>query len=289
MTDAELQELLAFAVELAQVAEPAILSHYRHPTVARKADGTEVADADRRGEEVMRELIGRRYPDHAVLGEEFGASGPAHAEWRWLLDPIDGTASYSMDVPLFGTLVGLLRRGAPVVGVVHLPALGETLYAGRGLGCWWRLRQAAPVRARVGSVSHLREAVVMGPSGLSSVPPAEREAHFQRLLPLVRGARKFRFGADCLQHVAVCRGRAHAAIDPVMHPWDVAALMPCVEEAGGVVSTVEGRREDVVNGGSFVSCCNEALLREVLDAIRSPLAAVREAGTGDGQRTADGG
>lgn len=289
MADPQLQELLAFGLELAQAAEPVILSHYRHPNVTRKADGTEVTDADRRGEEVMRELIRRRYPDHAVLGEEFGAAGRADAEWRWLLDPIDGTASYSVGVPLFGTLVGLLRHGAPVVGVVHLPALGETLYAGRGLGCRWRLRQASPVKAQVGSVSRLGDAVVMGPSGLSSVPPGERVAHFQRLLPLVRGARKFRFGGDCLQHLVVCRGLAHAALDPVMNPWDIAALVPCVEEAGGVVSTVDGRREDVTFGGSFVSCCTEELLRQVLDAIRYPSSVLREEGASRRPRTTDNG
>ena len=121
MADPELQELLEFAVELAHVAEPSILSRYRNPTVSHKADGTEVTDADRKGEEVMRELIGRRHPGHAILGEESGAGGPADAEWRWVLDPIDGTASFSLGVPLFGTLVGLLRHGTPVVGVVHLP------------------------------------------------------------------------------------------------------------------------------------------------------------------------
>ncbi len=267
MAEPELQELLEFAIELAHVAQPSILSCYRNPTVSRKPDGTEVTDGDRKAEAVMRELIGRRCPDHAILGEEFGDGGAADAEWRWVLDPIDGTASYSLGVPLFGTLVGLLRHGAPVVGVVHLPAIGETLYAGQGLGCWFRLPDAPPTRVRVQPVAGLGDAVVMGPSGLSSVPPGEREEHFRRLLPLLRRAGKFRFGGDCLQHVVVCRGLAHVAIDPLMHPWDIAALIPCVEEAGGVVSTVDGRRDDVAFGGSFVSCCSEQLLRDVLDAL----------------------
>jgi len=287
VADRELQELLEFAVELTSTAEPHILSHYRTPTVTRKPDGTEVTDADKKGEEVMRELIGRRYPGHAILGEESGAGGPADAEWRWVLDPIDGTASFSLGVPLFGTLVGLLRHGTPVVGVVHLPALGETLYAGRGLGCWLRLPEASPVRVQVQPVAALRDAVVMGPSGLSSVPPEEREGHFRRLLPLLRRAGKFRFGGDCLQHVVVCRGLAHAAIDPLMHPWDIAALVPCVEEAGGVVSTLDGRRENVVFGGSFVSCCSEGLLREVLEVIGYQLSVLGEGPGGSRQPTTD--
>jgi histidinol-phosphatase len=269
VADPEVRELLDFAVELAHAAQPVILSRYRHPAVSRKPDGTEVTDADRAAETAMRELITRRYPDHAILGEEFGAVGSDGAEWRWVLDPIDGTASYSLGIPLFGTLVGLLRRGRPVVGVVHLPAIGETLCAGQGLGCWFRLPDAPPARMQVRPAATLADAVVMGPVGLSSVSPGEREEHFRRLLPLVRRASKFRFGAECLQHVVVCRGLAHAAIDPVMHPWDVAALIPCVEEAGGAVATMDGRREDVVFGGSFLSCCSEQLLREVLDVVQA--------------------
>lgn len=264
----EIRTLLDFALELARAAEPVILSRYRNPSISRKADNTEVTDGDRKAEEMMRELIGRRYPSHAVLGEEFGATGSEGAEWRWVLDPIDGTASYSLGVPLFGTLVGLLRDGKPEVGVVNLPALGETLYAARGQGCWFQLPDTQPARVRVQPVDALDRAVVMGPSGLSSPPPAERVALFHRMLPLIGRAAKFRFGGDCLQHVVVCRGLAHVAIDPVMHPWDIAALVPCVEEAGGVVSTMDGRRENVVFGGSLLSCCGERLLGEVLNVVR---------------------
>jgi histidinol-phosphatase len=285
----ELLTLLDFALELAHAAEPVILSRYRNPEVSRKADGTEVTDADRGAEEVMRELIGRRYPGHAVLGEEFGASGAEDAEWHWVLDPIDGTASFSLGVPLFGTLVGLLWRGKPVVGVVHLPAIGETLYAAAGEGCWFQLPSTKPAKVRVRPVDRLEDAVVMAPAGLSSPPPRERETAFRRMLPLIARARKFRFGGDCLQHVVVCRGLAHAAIDPVMHPWDIAALVPCVEEAGGVVSTVDGRRENVVFGESLVSCCGEALLQQVLDVVRPPLSVVREAAGANGPRTTENG
>jgi histidinol-phosphatase len=263
----ELQELLDFALELVRVAEPVILSRYRKSHVSHKADGSEVTDADRQAEEVMRELIGRRLPDHAVLGEEFGPGGASDSPWQWVLDPVDGTASYTLGVPLFGTLVGVLHEGEPVVGVVHLPLLHDTTCAARGLGCWSREGSHEPVRLRVGEVRARRDAVVMGPSGLGSVPPRQREEEFRRLLPLLASAEKVRFGGDCLQHVLVCRGAAHAAVDPVVSPWDVAALVPCVLEAGGVVATCTGRREDVVFGGSLVSCCTEDLLREVLEVL----------------------
>jgi histidinol-phosphatase len=271
VAERELHELLEFALELVGAAEPVILSRYHKSHISYKPDGSEVTDADRQAEEVMRELIARRCPDHAVLGEEFGPGGAADATWQWVLDPIDGTASFTLGIPLFGTLVGLLHDGAPVVGVVHLPVLGETLYAARGTGCWSRKRRGKAVPARVGAVRVLGHAVVLAPSGLSSVPPEQRDYEFRQLLPVMRRARKFRFGGDCLQHVLVCRGVAHAAIDPVMHPWDIAALVPCVVEAGGAVATREGRREDVVFGGSLVSCCTEDLLRDVLDVLGSRL------------------
>lgn len=254
-------------MELARAAEGPILDHYRRATVSLKADGSEVTDADRRAEDVMRGLIARRYPEHAILGEELGASGSPEAPWQWLLDPVDGTASFSLGIPLFGTLVGLLHDRRPVLGVIHLPAIGETVYAARGTGCWSRGGSAPPVQVRVAPARALQEAIVLAPAGVGSGAPAEREAVFRSLLPLLGRARKVRFGGDCLQHALVCRGAAHAAVDPVMHPWDIAAIVPCVEEAGGVVSTLSGGREDIVFGGSLVSSCHETLRREVCELL----------------------
>jgi histidinol-phosphatase len=264
---APLATLLEFALELARAAEAPILDRYRRAAVSFKADGSEVTDADRRAEEVMRRLITRRYPDHAILGEEFGASGSPDATWQWLLDPVDGTASFSLGIPLFGTLVGLLYHRRPVVGVIHLPAIGETVYAAHGGGCWSQVGSHRPIQVRVAAASSLEDAIVLAPAGVGSGAPAQREAVFRSLLPLLGRARKVRFGGDCLQHALVCRGVAHVAVDPVMHPWDIAAIAPCVEEAGGVVSTLSGVCEDVAFGGSLVSSCHEMLRREVCELL----------------------
>ncbi len=264
---AELAGLLEFALDLARAAEAPVLDGYRKAVVSFKADGSEVTDADRRAEEVMRQRIARRYPEHAILGEEFGAAGPPAARWQWVLDPVDGTASFSLGIPLFGTLVGLLHDRRPVLGVIHLPAIGETVYAARGTGCWSRVGSGQPIPVRVAPVTALREAIVLVPAGVGSGAPTEREAVFRSLLPLLGRARKVRFGGDCLQHALVCRGVAHVAVDPVMHPWDIAAIVPCVEEAGGVVSTLSGGREDIVFGGSLVSSCHETLRREVCELL----------------------
>src|SRR6516164_5358867 len=106
MSQPHLLEMLQFALSLADVAEHRILPVYRNCAVSFKADGSEVTDADRGAEEAMREIIGKRYPDHEVLGEEFGGIAQATPNSRWILDPIDGTTSFTIGVPLFGTLIG---------------------------------------------------------------------------------------------------------------------------------------------------------------------------------------
>ena len=260
--------LLEFALELAGVAEVEILPRFRRVTFSLKADGSEVTEADREAERAMREAIAGRFPDHAVLGEELGRSGSESASRCWVLDPVDGTLWFTLGVPTFGTLIGLLEDGEPLLGVAHFPALGDTVYAAQGQGCWLRRGKAAPERVRVAPCVPLRDAFVSagGAHGSDILPEAGIAVN---LTALVRGARKLRFVGDCLQHALVCQGKLHAALDTIMNPWDIAALVPCVEEAGGVVSGLSGKREGVVFGGSLVTSCDTGLHGEVLAALRS--------------------
>lgn len=259
-------ELLQFALELSRLAEAEILPRFKRVSFSLKADGSEVTDADREAERAMRDAIAGRFADHAVLGEELGRSGSQTARRCWVLDPVDGTVWFTLGVPTFGTLIGLLEDGEPVLGVAHFPALGETVYAARGQGCWLRRGEAEPERVRVAAREPLRNAFVSacGVHGSDIQPEAGTAAN---LTALVRGARKLRFVGDCLQHVLVCQGRIHAALDTVMKPWDIAALIPCVEEAGGVASSLSGQREGVVFGGSLVTSCDPTLHAEVLGVL----------------------
>jgi histidinol-phosphatase len=265
----ELARLLEFALELARLAEAEILPRFRRVSYSLKPDGSEVTEADREAERAMREAIVRRFPGHAVLGEELGQSGPEDAHRRWVLDPVDGTVWFTLGVPTFGTLIGLLEEREPVLGVVHFPGMGETVYAARGLGCWCRRGGAAPERLRVASRLPLRDAFVSagGAHGSDILPEAGTAVS---LTTLIRGARKMRFVGDCLQHALVCQGRLHAALDTVMQPWDVAALIPCVEEAGGVATDIAGRREGLVSSGSLLTSCDADLHREILAALGAP-------------------
>ena len=253
---------LDLALRLAQTAEDEILPRFRTVSVTRKPDGTEVTEADREAERVMRERLAEERPGHAVLGEEFGQEGPDDARYRWVLDPVDGTAGFTIGVPLFGTLVALLEDGEPVVGVIHFPAIEETVYTARGDGCWFQTAEDE-VSVSVDPVEALDAATVTTTALHSSDVGATDDQTPYRLTDLVRQAGKFRFVTDCLQHALVARGRTHAAVDTLMHPWDVAALVPCVREAGGVAQPLDPNADDVVFGGSLITAGSESLLHKV--------------------------
>jgi histidinol-phosphatase len=251
---------LEFALSLAQAAEAQIMPLFRTCTVNWKPDGSEVTEADRRAEAAMRELIKKGFRSHGVLGEEYGGPESPTNEPLWLLDPIDGTAAFALGLPTFGTLIGYLENGEPLLGVIHFPALGETVYAAKGAGCWAQLRGREATRVRVSGVTELREAYV-STAGLS-------HSDIDRVGPLISKARRFRFISDCVQHALVAQGRIDAALDTVMHPWDIAALVPCIEEAGGVVTDLEGQREGVVWSSHLLSTSSARLHEEVLRVVR---------------------
>lgn len=248
-----LDELFEFAVDLAWRAGRSTLAGFQAGIdVERKADASPVTEADRRAERLMRHRIEERFPDDGIVGEEYGAVR-ADAERRWILDPIDGTRSFVHGVPLYGTLVGVEVRGEPVVGVIHLPALDETVAAAAGLGCWWNAR-----RARVSTTATLADALVLT-SDLTSPRSAGTEAGWDRLLGRTGLSRTW---GDCYGYALVATGRADAMIDPVLSIWDAAAVAPVVREAGGAVSALNGApRHDA---GSLVAT-NAALA----DAVRA--------------------
>jgi histidinol-phosphatase len=263
----DLEDRLAFALELARAAEQTILPLYRGCAITIKPDGTEVTEADRGAEVVLRQRIGSRFPGESILGEELG--GELQREGRqWILDPIDGTAWFTVGLPLFGTLIACVEDGEPIVGVMHFPAMQETVYAARGLGCWFRAADCAPARVTVAPPVKLGDAVISA-SGIqrSDMAPVAVEQPL-RLKALARQARKFRFCGDCSQHALVCRGKVHVAIDASMKPWDIAALVPCIEEAGGVVTSLAGDRSAVLTGGNLISSAHRELHDEVLSVLR---------------------
>jgi histidinol-phosphatase len=261
--------LLDFARYLAQETTALIMPHFYHCVAEFKPDGSEVTEADRSAERRMRELIHAVYPLHRVLGEEYGSTGPEQGDFQWILDPVDGTHWLTLGVPTFGTLIGLLEKGKPVVGVIAFPAMQEVVFAAAGFGCWYGGEGVEPVRVSVKRVAKLEEAYCSA-SGAhhSDIRPAAAGLQVN-LSAYIRAAGRFRFIGDCLQHALVCRGRIQAALDVVMKPWDIAALVPCVEEAGGMATSLSSHSEDVVCGGSLLSSCGGSLHQEILNKLDS--------------------
>jgi histidinol phosphatase-like enzyme (inositol monophosphatase family) len=238
-----LRELVDFALEAAWLAGKVTLEYFQTALVADvKADASPVTIADRRAEELLRDAISRRYPGHAILGEEYGETGAPDARYRWVLDPIDGTVSFVRGVPLYGVMVACEREGAAVVGVVHMPALGETVGAAKGEGCYWNGR-----RARASTVERLEDALVLATETRSMAKYGRGEG-YERLRAKAKLERTW---GDCYGHLLVATGRAEAMLDPVMKIWDCAALLPIVEEAGGTFTDWSGRATHT--GGEAVS------------------------------------
>ena len=231
-------DILAFALELADAADAIALRDYRgEHAVERKADGTYVTPADREIEALLRERIAERYPAHAVLGEEQGGEAAGDAAARWILDPIDGTHNYMRGIPVWGSLIACGRGGSIEVGVVSAPALGTRWWAGRGLGAYRGATGArgAGERIRVSETETLAEAQLLYGETLATL---ERWPGARALLGeawRVRGLGDF--WGFCL----VAEGAADVMLDGVdLHPWDVAALIPIVEEAGGRITDAGG-------------------------------------------------
>jgi len=251
-----LDDFLHFAVDLAREAGRLTLGYYQSGVeVAQKADRSPVTIADRDAELLIRSRIADRFPDHAMVGEEFGDDGRSSATHRWFIDPIDGTRSFIHGVPLYAVLIGLEIAGSLSVGVAHFPALGETLAAATGLGCRWNGQPA-----HVSSTARLSEACVAYTDA--------RQLHARlgdRWLAIQRGTKLQRGWGDAYGHCLVATGRADVALDPHMNPWDCAALVPILEEAGGTFTDWAGAT--TIHGGDAVST-NGVLSGQVLAAVR---------------------
>lgn len=221
-------DMLAEAVDLARRAGEATLRFFRAEdlTVDRKADGTPVTQADRGAERLLRGEIGARYPADGVLGEEEGEAAGTSGR-RWIIDPIDGTKAFTRGVPLYTNLLALEDDEGIAVGVINVPALGETVYAGRGLGCFCN-----GVPTRVSGRAGLRGAYVTT-SGFGSWSDSA--------LASGRAARvNLRTWGDGYGYVLVATGRVEAMVDPVAELYDLAPMPVIIAEAGGRFTSLGG-------------------------------------------------
>lgn len=245
----DLDTLTDFALQLADRARPLALAHFRTPLgVEWKADLSPVTIADRAIERALRESIAETFPHHGILGEEEGAQG-LERDVVWVMDPIDGTKSFITGLPLFGTLIAALVDGVVEVGVVDMPALGERWVAASGRGT--RLNGEP---CRTSAVRRLEEARLYSTSPDAFGP---REAEIFASLSTKVGLR--RFGGDCYAYGLLACGHVDLVVEAGLQPYDFLALVPVVEEAGGVITDWAGAPLTLHSSGAVVAAANGAL------------------------------
>ncbi len=237
----ELTEYKNFCKVLAQTSAKVIKKYFRTGiSVESKADNSPVTIADKKAEEVMRELIAKHYPDAGIFGEEFGETNK-DAEYTWILDPIDGTKSFICGAYSFGTLIGLLKNGEPILGVYHHPILNDFLI---GDNSETRINEVITL---VRSCNELGKAVLLT-TDHSNIEKYQDAEKFNKLIKKVK---LYRNWGDCYGYYLLATGYADLMIDPIMSPWDLLPLIPIVKGAGGVITDYQGN--DPIKGKSAVA------------------------------------
>lgn len=249
----ELSSLIAAAEAAADVAGAVVRPFFRSGLgVADKSDRSPVTIADRSAEQAMRAVLAERFPEHGILGEEFGLDRP-EAKLRWVLDPIDGTRAFITGRPTFGTLIGLLDGDRPIVGIIDQPVTGERWIGASG--------RSTVFRGPFGGAAGCRACPALQQAELSCTSPemlGEREPRWRRLSGAVR--RNY-WGGDCYAHGLLALGQIDIVAECSMKLWDWAALVPVVEGAGGRVTDWAGNALHADGDGSVLSVGDAALLK----------------------------
>jgi myo-inositol-1(or 4)-monophosphatase len=243
-------------LELATQSGDFIRPLFANPELAveTKADASPVTQADRGAEELLRGLIRKKFPAHGIVGEEFGSEN-AEAEFVWVLDPIDGTKSFITGVPLFGTLIALLHRGQPVLGCIHQPILRQLML---GDGHTTTLNGRA-VRCR--ATTSLADSTLLT-SDHANLARYQNGPACDRLLA---AAKLVRTWGDGYGYLLLAAGWADVMLDPIMNPWDIAALVPVIRGAGGVITNWSGG--PAYPAEAIVAAATPALHATVLTAL----------------------
>lgn len=259
---AALDEALAFAREIAGAAGEIGLGWFRRPVaVGLKEDRSPVTEADRAVEEYLRNRIHESYPGHAILGEEFGREGAAGTP-VWVVDPIDGTRSFISGWPIWGTLIALVEGNEPRLGVIHVPATGETWHARRGGGAGFTDRKGNAQPCRPSGCRRLS-----GARFYTTSPDYFDEDEHRRFKAVSSAAAMQRYGGDCYPYGLLASGHVDLVMETQLQPYDFLALAPVIEEAGGVITDWQGRRLGLDSGRQVLAAATPELHAEALALI----------------------
>ena len=256
-------DFTAFIGRLATASGETILPFFRTSlSVENKNTGNDldpVTEADRAAEAVMRRMIKDSFPRHGIVGEEFG-SERADAEYVWVLDPIDGTKSFIAGMPIWGTLIALMHNGSPVFGMMHQPYIGER-FSGDGGSARYE-GQSGKRKLSVRRCASLAEATLFTTS-----PLLMKEPDRERFSRVEREVRLSRYGGDCYAYCMLAAGHLDLIIETELKPYDVAALIPIVNGAGGIITTWEG--EPAQNGGRIVAAGDKRVHEAALKLLNA--------------------
>ena len=255
---------LELAHLLADISGAAIMPHFRKPLAVKNKAGAggfdPVTAADRAAERAIRKAVRDRFPDHGLIGEEYG-SLPGAGRYQWVIDPIDGTRAFITGSPLWGTLIGLLDRGEPVLGLMDQPFTGERVWS-EGRQAQWRHRDGRKRRIKTRPCARLADGIFTTTHPDMFASPAEKA----RFAALKSRARMTRFGGDCYGYCLLAAGYIDIIVEVGLKPFDVAALVPIVEAAGGAITTWEG--EPAASGGRIVASGDSRVHAEALAILR---------------------
>jgi myo-inositol-1(or 4)-monophosphatase len=253
MDDKTLQQLMDFALTLSRAAAREILPYFRKNTpvdVKDAKDWDPVTEGDRAGERVIRDLIEKHHPSHGILGEEYGLK-TGTSSLRWILDPVDGTRAFVIGLPTWANLIGLYEGDTPILGVMSQPFVGDTFFGSR-LGAWHE-HAGTRTAIRASGCQVLSEAYAG-----TTTPDRVAEADAARFQNLRQSVRHMRYGGDAYFFSLLAAGHLDIAMDPELQIYDIAALVPIIEGAGGVVGTWTGNNPRL--GGNVLTAATPRLL-----------------------------
>jgi len=236
-----LNEFKNFIYYLTNISANIIKPYFRtQMNIEHKEDNSPVTVADKNAEEAMRRAIIKEYPEHGIVGEEFG-SYKEDAEYKWVLDPIDGTKSFICGVLSFGTLIALLKNNEPILGVINQPILNEFLIGDNKT----TVINNKPTSVR--NCKDISDAVLLTTDHIN----IEEYQNLEKFEKLIRKVKLYRSWGDCYGYYLLATGFADVMIDPIMSFWDTMALIPIIKGAGGIISDYKG--DDPVNGNGIIA------------------------------------
>ncbi|HEX3485315.1 MAG TPA: histidinol-phosphatase [Micropepsaceae bacterium] len=260
----ELDRRLAFAHDLADAAGNVIRPYFRKRIAVTDKGGAgfydPVTEADRGAEDIMRRMIGENFPQDAILGEEFGSTAGTSG-YRWVLDPVDGTRAFIAGQPLWGTLIGLEHEGAPVLGVLDQPFLRERFTGAGGRAELRNSDGTAPLTTR--PCGGLSEALICTTHPMTHFTPHEREQFWR----VESACRLSRYGGDCYAYGLLAMGFVDLVVETGLKRWDIVAIVPIIEGAGGIVTDWKG--DPMGQGGAIIAAGDARVHAQALALLRA--------------------